>query len=304
MRYQARAPLRIDFGGGWTDVPEYAEREGGAVLNAAITRYVHGSLSRPEARGFLDGLRSSRSTLKYSLEAPAGAGLGASAAQTVLWVTLVRTSIANVSTRQEIAEIACQVASSLGIVGGKQDEYASALGGIQFLSFGETVRAERLEFSEALESALCSRLVLVYSGEPRLSASIHAQVWARYREGNTEVREALTSLREIAQAMRSTLLSGDLESLGALMNDNWRNQKTLHPSVTNPRLDAIFDLSSDAGAIGGKACGAGGGGCLLFLTGDGQRERLVRTFQAQHLRTLDFGFDQHGVHLGKGSWRP
>lgn len=300
MRYTARAPLRIDFGGGWTDVPLYAETEGGAVLNAAITRYVRGTISRPAPGGMLHALRGDRSYLSYQLDLPTGAGLGASAAQTVLWVTLVKTTIANVSDRREIAEIACQVGALLGIVGGKQDEYASALGGITYFTFGAGVHAERLDLDPDFVQALRARLVLVYSGAQRLSGSIHEHVWDRYRQGDAGVVGALASLRQLAADMRASLLAHDLEAFGDQLTDNWEKQKALHPTVTNPEVDDIVELALRHGARGGKACGAGGGGALIFLVAAGETERLRQALQSRRLQVIDFDFDSYGVHLSKG----
>ena len=297
MRYRARAPLRIDFGGGWTDVPIYAESEGGAVLNAAITRYAHGFIARPDAAGVLHALRGDRSYVSYSLDLPVGVGLGASAAQTVLWVTLVKTSIANVSDRREIAEIACQIARLLGIVGGKQDEYASSLGGLTFFTFDQSVHPQRLDLPSNLLARLRSRLVLVYSGKRRLSSSIHESVWSRYRQREPTVVRALASLRQLAGSMKDALLVSDLDAFGALLSENWANQKALDASVSNPLLDDIFEFATKNGALGGKACGAGGGGCLLFLAAEDQADRLRTALNRRNLRPIDFDFDSHGVYL-------
>lgn len=299
MRYKARAPLRIDFAGGWTDVPEYASREGGAVLAAAITRYVTGVITRPDDEAILGRWRGDRSEVKYALDLPGGAGLGASAAQTLLWVTLVKTTIENVSSRAELAEIACQVGALLGIVGGKQDEYASALGGIQYLTFGDTVQAERLDLPPPLASELRSRLVLVYTGAPRFSGSIHTQVWDQYRAGSVPVREALASLRTIAGEMRNALVGGNLDAVGELMGENWRHQKALHPSITTPEVDGVMEIGRQSGAIGGKACGAGGGGCLVLLAAAGQQDRLRGALETRQLKMIDFDFDTYGVYLTK-----
>jgi D-glycero-alpha-D-manno-heptose-7-phosphate kinase len=300
VRYTARAPLRIDFGGGWTDVPLYAEAEGGAVLNAAITRYATGAIARPDVGGRLTTLRPSRSSVSYQVDAPPGAGLGTTAAQTVLWATLVKTTVANTSDRREIAEIACQISALLGILGGKQDEYASALGGVNFLTFGPSVGVERLDLGRAFTAQLRSRLVLVYSGQSRLSASIHESVWERYRRGEKPVVDALSALRRLAGEMKDALVARDLEALGELLTENWANQRRLDPSVTNPSLDGIFDIALRSGARGGKACGVGGGGCLLFLTEDGARDRLAEALGARRLKVIDFDFDTYGVHLKKG----
>ncbi len=300
MRYRARAPLRIDFAGGWTDVPEYAAREGGAVLAAAITRYVTGTITRSDSTGSQSPGRDAGSSVEYSLDLPGGTGLGTSAAQTLLWVTLVKSSIANVSSRAELAEIACQVAGSLGIVGGKQDEYASALGGIQYLTFGETVQTERIDLPPPLASEFRSRLVLAYTGAPRLSSSIHDHVWREYRSGSPPVQQALASLRRIAGEMRGALVAGNLEAVGELMSENWVAQKMLHPSVTNPDLDGIIEFARQHGAIGGKACGAGGGGCAIFLATPGAGASLAQELRRRRLSVIDFDFDTYGVYLTKG----
>jgi D-glycero-alpha-D-manno-heptose-7-phosphate kinase len=188
----------------------------------------------------------------------------------------------------------------LGIVGGKQDEYASALGGIHYFSFNDTVEPERLDSSPSLAEDLLSRLVLVYSGESRISGSIHDRVWERYRTGNRAVLDALSRLRDLAGAMRETLLSRDYDAFGRLLGENWKCQKALDPSVTTARLDAIMDAARRAGAIGGKACGAGGGGCLLFYVPEERRATLSTVLARDGLRVLDFDFDSYGVYLTKG----
>ena len=299
MRYTARAPLRIDFGGGWTDVPIYAEREGGAVLNAAITRYVTGMIARPETHGLLHALRGDRSYVSYQLDLPVGAGLGASAAQTVLWVTLVKTTIANVSERRDIAEIACQIGGLLGIMGGKQDEYASALGGITYYTFGDTVHAQHLNLDSSLADELRSRLVLVYTGTPRMSGTIHERVWGRYERAEPSVVGALATLKRVAGDMRDALAARDLDAFADLLNENWESQKALDTFITNDRLDEIFDFAARHGARGGKACGAGGGGCAVFLAARGDEDRLREAFRSRKLQIVDFDFDTYGVFLSK-----
>jgi D-glycero-alpha-D-manno-heptose-7-phosphate kinase len=300
VRYKGRAPLRIDFGGGWTDVPVYAEAEGGAVLNAAITRYVRGSTGPTHHLDVVRRWRGERSSLCYGLDLPVGAGLGASAAQTVLWVALVKTTISNVTERRQIAEMACEVASKIGILGGKQDEYASALGGIRYYTFGSTVGEESLRLSPLFVRQLRDRLVLLFSGRSRLSTDIHDHVWSRFRGGEPSTVRALASLRQIAAEMKRALLASDLEAFAQLLNDNWSHQKTLHPSVTTPRIDDIFELAYRSGARAGKACGAGGGGCLLFLAAEGQADRLRATLRERRLQLIDFDFDEYGVYITRG----
>jgi D-glycero-alpha-D-manno-heptose-7-phosphate kinase len=299
VKLVARAPLRIDFGGGWTDVPPFARAEGGAVLNAAITRYVAGSLNRPTTTGWLRPLRGNRSFLRYQVDTPAGAGLGASAAQTVVWAALVRTSIANTAERRDIAEMACGIAAALGLQGGKQDEYASALGGINLMRFGENVDVEPLQLA-GKAADLAERLLLAYSGQRRVSGAIHADVWEQYRQGRPVVVGALQSLKRLALEMRAALLAADLDTFGDLLNENWHFQRELHPSITNQRLDDIIALARRSGARGAKACGAGGGGCVVLLAETGGVDRLRHTLRSRGVTLLDFGFDFHGVRIARG----
>lgn len=300
MRLKARAPLRIDFAGGWTDVPFYADDNGGAVLNAAITRYVTGHLARPDAGGILHLLRGDRSYVSYTLDLPSGSGLGSSAAQNVLWLALVKTSIDNSSSRSEIAEMACRLSEMLGILGGKQDEYAAALGGIHFFSFDGTVEAQPLDLPLSFQDEMRSRLVLVYSGKSRLSGSIHEHVWSGYTAGHGPVHAALNGLKRVAVEMKDALDQRNFEVFSDLLNENWTYQKELHPSVTNADLDELFDFAFTHGARSGKACGAGGGGCCVFAVESGGAERLRAALKMRKIEVIDFDFDTYGVFVSKG----
>jgi D-glycero-alpha-D-manno-heptose-7-phosphate kinase len=304
MKYRARAPLRIDFGGGWTDVPRFAlsHPDGGAVLNAAINTYATGYIIKSERESSLQArmVGQDKNVVRYELDAPAGAGLGASAAQSLLWLTLVKTVIANVSSRRELAERAWRIENELGIIGGKQDQYASAVGGISYMTFGAGTEVESLQLGFPFTDDFERRLVLVYTGDSRLSGDIHEAVWSRYEAAEPEAVQALTNLRRIAVEQREALLKKDLERFGALMNENWANQKSLHPSVTNKRLDRLVSVALDSGAIGAKATGAGGGGCLLCLAEDGAERGLAQALAEAGAQPLPVGFDWYGVHLTKG----
>ena len=304
MKYKARAPLRIDFGGGWSDIPIYAEKEaaGGAVLNAAIDVYATGYIIRPKAQASPAErlLGAAKNVVRYELDAPAGAGLGASAAQTILWLTLVKTVIANVSERRELAERAWRVENELGVLGGKQDQYASAVGGISFMAFGDRTEVESIRPGYPFTDEFERRLVLVYTGGKRLSGDIHERVWGGYQSGNQHVTQALHNIRRIAGEQRQALLDHDLDTFGALMSENWSNQKKLHETVSNERFDRFVSLSLASGAIGAKATGAGGGGCLLCLARDGAEKDLTSALAGAGARPIPFRFDWYGVHLTKG----
>src|SRR5207245_133704 len=129
-------------------------------------------------------------------------------------------SINNTSSRSEIAEMACRLSEMLGILGGKQDGYAAALGGIHYFSFNGTVKAQRLDLPLPFQDEMRSRLVLVYSGKSRLSGSIHEHVWSRYREGNHPVRAALDGLKRVATEMTDALGRQNLDDFSNMLSEN------------------------------------------------------------------------------------
>jgi D-glycero-alpha-D-manno-heptose-7-phosphate kinase len=286
MRVTAQAPVRLDLAGGWTDVHHFADREGGAVLNVAITRHVHGELAR-EGGGF---------RVSYHTDVPPGAGLGASAALNVAWLALVNAAMGRRLTPEELAEQAYRLEDLLGVTGGRQDQYAAALGGVNFLRFeGGAVQVERLSLGDDTLRHLQQRLVLAYSGESRLSGDIHDRVWQAYLSREEKVAAALRRLKAIAIEMRDALLSGDLTAFGALLAENWQRQKELHPSITNDAVEALFGAAKGAGAVSGKACGAGGGGCLLLWCQEGAVSRVAEALGDAGARVIDFALDQEGL---------
>lgn len=296
MIVTARAPVRVDFGGGWTDVDVFARGAGGVVLNATIDQYVTGTLERTEAG---DGPAAREGlSVQYGFDLPSGSGLGTSSALNVVWLSLIKSQIAGDEDRKQIAELAYQLEAMLGILGGKQDQYAAALGGFNLMRFGENgVEIERLAVAPDVVRELEARTVLCYTGKPRLSGRIHENVWNAFRAGNAATVSALYGLRDVALAMKPALLGGDLDTFAQLLTQNWQHQKALDPSVTNSQIDALFTAAEQAGAEGGKACGAGGGGCLLFLTRPGAKEAVGAYLASQNARLIPFGFEFDGLSV-------
>jgi D-glycero-alpha-D-manno-heptose-7-phosphate kinase len=197
----------------------------------------------------------------------------------------------------EYAEIASSIErQELGILGGKQDQYASAIGGMSFMEFcGEEVKLSKLPLSYDTLHELEKNLVLCYTGKSRLSSDIHQNVVDAYLAGHKDTLNALKNLKQIAVEVKNALLKDDLLYFSTLLNDNWDNQKRLHASVTNPRIDSLFDLALSAGATGGKASGAGGGGCLIFYCADDQEHVVRRKLQDAACDIIDFNFDFEGL---------
>jgi D-glycero-alpha-D-manno-heptose-7-phosphate kinase len=332
----SRAPTRIDFAGGWSDVAEFAHDPPGAVVNAAITLHSYASVrprpagdrrvtitsldygERVEAEsasalvydGTLDLLKGAVRALdpgvgldvRTRAAAPPGSGLGTSAAMGVALLAALNRLGRRGLLEHELAELASRIErEELHIRGGKQDQYASATGGVSYLTFeGHRVTHYALRLDEDLVREMHRRMVLCYTGTSRLSGAIHQHVAEAVARGEPGTVRAMAELKRIAAAMRRALLSGDLAGFGRLLSENWENQKRLHPSVTNAEVEGLFAAAAAQGAPGGKACGAGGGGCLVFLAPADREHDLRTALAAQGAGILEFEFDFEGVQTWAG----
>ena len=331
---RARAPVRIDFAGGWTDVAQFARESPGAVVNAAISIYSYASIRREAAQdaskrgikiyaadfnlyieaadirrleydGNADLVKAAIRHLGVDesflittrSDAPPGSGLGTSAAMGVALIGALSRLVGRPLLACEIAEMASEIErEELGILGGKQDQYASAAGGVQFMEFaGEAVKASPLRLPPATEFELQKHLVLCYTEQSRLSGDIHERVTDAFRRGDPNTTVAIANLKSIARLMKERLLLGDTEGFARLMSENWDNQKRLHPSVTNERIEELFAIAAESGAAGGKACGAGGGGCLVFIAQPDREHILREALRNAGARIIDFVFDHQGL---------
>ncbi len=309
MLIKSRAPVRVDFAGAWTDVSYFADAFGGATLNAAIQFHVRGSLDAHEdEQGVAGKLVSGPSgkykaisdvgmRVQYESTIPAGSGLGTSATLNVVWLSLVRRSpVTCDEDRMQIAALAYDIEKVLGIIGGKQDQYASAMGGINLFEFnGDQVRCHRLSLPPESVRALEESLVLCYTGRSRLSSNIHEHVWGNFRAGRRETVDALFTLRDSAYQAKEVLESGDIEALGPILSTQRECMKALHHSTTNEMIEELFEAAAPY-ILGGKPCGAGGGGCLLFMAKSARdREALVSELSRRRLTLLDLKFDFEGL---------
>jgi D-glycero-alpha-D-manno-heptose-7-phosphate kinase len=193
-----------------------------------------------------------------------------------------------------------------GIAGGRQDHYAAAHGGALRLDFGAAAggpggagapcRATPVPLGTAARAALERRGVVVYTGESRLSGETIAAVLDAYRAREPRVSGALARMRALAAEMAAALASGDVDALGVLVGEHWVHQRALHPAIPTPRIDAIVAAGARAGALGAKALGASGGGCVLLLAADGA-EGAVRAAVAPLGELLEWRVDGAGVRV-------
>ena len=325
---RSRAPMRIDLAGGWSDVPDYASEHGGAVVNVAVTLYAH-AMIRPGGRGFrlraldlgaaltakrVEDLRADGELalvkavarklapqgpmeILTRCDAPAGSGLGGSGALGVALVAamdrLRDTSRMPVEVAGKAFEIETKDAE---IVGGSQDQYAAALGGFQYLEFGEpAVTSMRPSVPAACRRELEQSLVLCFTGASRFSSDTHRKVWSAYGRGDKDVRRALDGLRHCATAMRDALERGDVGTVAAVLNENWSFQRVLVDGMETEAMRTITDAALASGADGAKACGAGAGGTMVFLARPGREFEVAEACEKAGGTILRFSFDDTGV---------
>jgi D-glycero-alpha-D-manno-heptose-7-phosphate kinase len=319
----ARAPTRIDFGGGWTDVPPYPEERGGFVCNLAIGRHTTVRLrahrTRNEERG--EGHRESVEVrgdheadprlarasahragvtdvaIAISNDFPVGAGLGGSSAAGVALAGAFGEWTGRSLRGAALAEWSRAVeAEDLGIAGGFQDHYAAAFGGALGLRFGAATEVERIPLSAETVSALERRCIVAYTGQSRISGDTIAAVLEGYRGGTPRVVDALARMRAGAESMAGALRRGDVDELAGLVEEQWAHQRALHPGITTERIDAIVARTRAAGSPGVKALGASGGGCVVVVAASGREDEARRALDGL-AEVLDFRVDLGGFSV-------
>ena len=327
--FRASAPARLDFAGGWTDVAPFAEEERGLVVNAAIdlraraelvpggNRYVlqshemgetlevedvhalesNGKLGLLTAALRLSGLGPC--TLRTRSDAPPGSGLGSSGALDVALVAVIDASRGITRPPLELAEEAFRVESvEAALPGGRQDQYAAALGGFNKLAFARNaVQADRLVLDSAFLAELARRIVVCYTGTSRVSSRTISRVMTGYASGTPHIVGALRAMVDTAEAMAHALTASDLARVGGLLSENWLQQQRLDPDMRTDVMTRLEDAMRRAGVLGGKAAGAGAGGSMFFIAG-GPRGDAVAAARATGARVLDFSWAMDGAAIG------
>jgi D-glycero-alpha-D-manno-heptose-7-phosphate kinase len=323
---RASAPVRLDFAGGWTDVPPFSAREGGVVVSAAI-----GLLAHAEVRPGGEGLRLVAEDLDASLDlpdeaalspagplsllqaglkmfpvgpcalttwsdAPPGSGLGSSGALDVALVAALSAARGEVRDVDEVAQLACRLEGvEAAIPGGRQDQYSAAFGGFLRLGFRDPdATVEPLALDAALLAELERRIVLVYTGASRFSGNTISRVMQAYEQGDRGVTDALHRIRDVAEHMAEALRRGDLTAVGRLLDANWRHQQVLDAGMCTSPMDRLGRAMRDAGALGGKAAGSGAGGSMFFLAPD-DPSAVVAAARALGMRVLPVRWCTTGV---------
>jgi D-glycero-alpha-D-manno-heptose-7-phosphate kinase len=335
---RSKAPLRLSFAGGGTDVSPYPEERGGAVLNCTINKFAYATLA-----AVADGSgRSAVKSLDYNLtinyeksseivyngeldlvkaalkvlrpkdpdghsgdflelflhsDAPPGTGLGSSSTMTVALVGAFQHYLRIPWTPYEIAEIAYRIErEELGIKGGRQDQYAAAFGGFNFMEFekGRSI-VTPLRIPDSTLNELAYRMILCYTGTSHYSNDIIERQQASFAEKVSATADALDATRKLALDMKAELLRGNLDEMGHLLDQGWQLKKQFTDGISTEHIDHLYERARGAGALGGKLVGAGGGGYLLFFCDFERRAQVANEINRSGGRVVDFAFEPKGV---------
>ena len=315
-----RTPLRISIGGGGTDLPSYYEQFGGFVISAAINKYIYITANRAFRDGYFlkyskienvesideighDIFRESlrlmgidpRIDISSIADVPAGTGLGSSGSFTVgLLQALYAYRRLPVSTT-ELAHLANDLEMNiLGEPCGKQDHYIAAYGGIMCQEYHENgdVSMSPLGVSEDTLRGLKEHLMLFFTGYSRTASELLMDQKTRSQSGDKGMLDNLHFIKDLGFRIKGVLEAGDLTGFAGLMHEHWLHKRGRSANTSNDRIDKVYAIARENGALGGKLVGAGGGGFLMFFTED--RPRLRARMIENGLQEMDFDFDFDG----------
>jgi D-glycero-alpha-D-manno-heptose-7-phosphate kinase len=339
MIVRSRAPLRLGLAGGGTDVSPYSERFGGNVLNVTIDKYAYATIEARSdgllrlvaadtgvvwegpavavleplkglelhtgvynriVRDFRSGEPVALTVITHS-EAPPGSGLGSSSTMVVALLQALSEFLQLSLGEYDIARLAYEIERiDLGFAGGKQDQYAAAFGGLNFMEFhNDRVVVNPLRIRPDIRAELESSIVLYFTGISRESAVIIRQQAANVTESRADALDAMHRIKQEAVLMKEAILRGDLDALARSMRNGWEAKKGSAATISNPYIDEIHDSAMAAGALAGKLSGAGGGGFMMFLADPAQRPNVMRALTAFGGVVMTCNCTEAGAH----AWR-
>ena len=326
-----RAPVRISFGGGGTDLPAYYERHGGLVISTAISHYVYtiltpgwpggvqiisadyralcqrptcedliwnGDLRLPKAITYYfnlcDGL-----TIFLASQIPPGTGLGSSGSVAVSMIKALAFWCGLDLGPAQVAELACYIEiEKMGMPVGKQDQYASAFGGLNCITFSRSgVHVEPIRVPAGTRETLEKGLMLFFTGTSRQSSTILRRQKTASQQGDRSTIYRLDAIKDLGLGIRAALEQGDLEEFADLLDQSWTQKRQLTEGITNPFLDQCYQAAREHGALGGKVTGAGGGGFLMLFCPEGQQEEVTEVLTGMGLQRRLFTLDDQGVQV-------
>jgi D-glycero-alpha-D-manno-heptose-7-phosphate kinase len=328
----SRTPFRISFAGGGSDLPSFYKKETGAVLSTSIDKYMYIAIhpyfeknkiqlkySKTEQVDNIDAIQHPifREVLKmygvYGIDLnsiadiPSGTGLGSSSSFTVGLLNAVRAYIGKASSGEKLGKLACDVEiNRVGSPIGKQDQYAAACGGLNFITFygDETVNVEKIIMQPDKKRELEDNLIMVYvGGEHSANVILKNQSAAISDVKKFETQKQMVQL---AYHLRESLEHNNLDDFGRILHEGWLLKKSLTSGISNVVVDEMYNRGIEAGALGGKLLGAGGAGFILFYCPK-ERQQDFREHMGD-IGELNFKFDNYGskiIYVGEkvNTWK-
>ena len=315
-----RTPLRISIGGGGTDLPSYYRRFGGTLISSAIDKYVFVGINKTFSPGYqikysqyehaasiaeirhpivrealrLHDMPESLEIISLA-DIPAGTGLGSSSTFTVGLVRALYAYQKRHVTAEDVAREACRIEMDiLEQTIGKQDQYIASCGGLSCFEFlhDDSVKISHLNVTPQTLSDLEENLLLFFTGYSRAASDILADQVKRTSGGDAAMIDNLHYIKALGLRIKDALEQGDTEKFGQLMHEHWLTKQRRSMNMSSGKIDRWYEIGRDAGAVGGKMVGAGGGGFLLFYTRD--RTRLRAAMAQEGLAEVTFRFDFDG----------
>lgn len=336
---RARAPLRLGLAGGGTDLSAYCQHYGGAILNVTIDRHAYAFLSDSidgrthfraldidiaesfdpaqalEAgarlvlhqgvyarvvRDFLGG-EAPPLVIQSAVDAPAGSGLGSSSALVVALLEAFCHRYELPLGRYEIAHLAWEIERiDLGLAGGRQDQYAAAFGGVNYMEFlsDDRVIVNPLRLAPGAVEEIESSLVICFTGQSRRSHDIIVEQASAVTSLNPQAIEAMHQLKADSVAMKAAFVHGDVEGVAEILRSSWAAKQRTAKGISNPLIERLYEQAIANGALAGKISGAGGGGFMMFITQPESRRRLISALRAAGGEAEATAF----THMGSVTW--
>lgn len=336
MIIRSKAPLRLGLAGGGSDVSPYSDLYGGIILNATINLYAYCTIeetfennitiecydgdcyeSYPLSRELkIDGKASllkgtyNRVMRDFNLplrackittynDAPAGSGLGTSSTMVVAILKAFVEWNSLPLGDYEIARLAYEIErKDLQLSGGKQDQYAAAFGGFNYMEFlkDDMVIVNPLKVKRWILDELEASIVLYFTGRSRSSAAIIDEQKKNTSSGNTKSIEAMHRIKQGAIDMKLAVLKGDMKEFARILGQGWEDKKKMAGAITNPVIEDAFAVATKAGALAGKVSGAGGGGFIMFFVEPTKKKAVIDALKQLDGFTMNFNFTDGGAH--------
>jgi len=325
------SPVRISFAGGGTDLPEFYEKYEGSVVATTISQYTYVMIQERSDNAFQafspdfqkhykatkfnkieieDGTEIASSVIKYlkykkginivlCSDAPTGSGLGTSGALTVNLVNLIYNLQGLKNSKKNIAETAFKIGHDvLNWPIGKQDEYISSYGGLNFIKFKKNkIQVIPIKMEKNVTKELQNNLLLFFLGATRNSSTILSQQVKNIKEKNNKTIESLEQVNKLSKKMFRVLKKSNIDEFGDLLDEGWNAKKRFSEGVTNNKINKIYDLALQNGAVGGKLTGAGGGGHLLFYCKPTKKKNLIKKLTNIGLSHVPLKFTNQGPQV-------